>query len=236
MILGMSFLKISNVDMLFGKETLTWKFYTTNEALLTTKQVQIVDLKELIIAAFNADSETFVVHVTIWEQKEMPVHLEKQVQVGALLFDEASIEVLAEYSDYSNVFSVKNVAKVPENTGINEYAIELEESKQPLFGPIYNLGLVELEILKIYIKINLANGFIRPSKTPVRVLIFFNRKPDKSFRLCENYWDLDNIIIKNRYLLLLIGKSLDWLSQARRFIQLDLTSVYHRMRICEGDE
>ena len=50
--------------------------------------------------------------------------------------------------------------ELSENTGMNKYAIKLEEGKQPLFGPIYSLGLVELEILKIYIKTNLANGFI----------------------------------------------------------------------------
>ena len=38
-ILGMFFLKISNVDISFGKKTLTWKSYTANKALLNTKQV-----------------------------------------------------------------------------------------------------------------------------------------------------------------------------------------------------
>ena len=38
-ILGMLFLKLSNADMSFSKETLIWKFYTINKALLTIKQV-----------------------------------------------------------------------------------------------------------------------------------------------------------------------------------------------------
>ena len=38
-ILGMSFLKISNADVSFGEKTHTGKTYTTNEALPTTKQV-----------------------------------------------------------------------------------------------------------------------------------------------------------------------------------------------------
>ena len=59
-----------------------------------------------------------------------------------------------------------------ENTKINEYAIKLEEDKQLLFGPIYNLGPIELEILKTYIKINLANSFIQPSRFPTRAPIF----------------------------------------------------------------
>ena len=166
----------------------------------------------------------------------MPVHSEKQAQVGALLFDKAPTEVPAEYSDYSNVFSAENAAKLLENTGINEHAIELEEGKQPPFGPIYSLGPVELETLKTYIETNLANGFIRPSKSPAGAPILFDRKPDGSLRICIDYQDLNNITIKNRYLLSLIGKSLDRLGRAKRFTQLDLTNAYYRMRIREGDE
>ena len=123
-----------------------------------------------------------------------------------------------------------------DNTGINEHAIELEESKQPPFRPIYSLGPVELEMLKTYIKTDLANGFIRPSKSPAGILIFFDWKPDRSLRFCVDYWGLNNITIKNRYPLLLIGESFDLLGRAKRFTQLDLTNAYHWMRICEGDE
>ena len=122
-----------------------------------------------------------------------------------------------EYSDYSNVFSVENAAELPKNTRINEHAMELEEDKQPLFGLIYNLRPIELEILKTYIKINLANGFIWLFKSLAGTLIFFDRKLDKSFRLCVNYQGLNNITIKNQYPLSLIGKLLDMLDRARRF-------------------
>ena len=72
----MPFLKISNANIAFGEGTLTWKSYTTNKALPTTERVQLVDPKEFVIAALDADSETFVVHVAIREQEEMPVHEE----------------------------------------------------------------------------------------------------------------------------------------------------------------
>ena len=36
-VLGMLFLKISNADIAFGERILTWKSYTTNKALPTTK-------------------------------------------------------------------------------------------------------------------------------------------------------------------------------------------------------
>ena len=147
----------------------------------------------------------------------MPVHSKRQAQVGALLFDAASTEVPVEYSDYNNIFSAENIVELPENTGINKHAIKLEEGKQPPFGPIYSLGPVKLETLKTYIKTNLANGFIRPSKSPAGAPILFDRKPDGSLRLCVDYRGLNNITIKNQYPLPLIGESLDWLGRARRF-------------------
>ena len=76
-ILGMLFLKISNANVAFGKKTLTWKFYTTNKVLLTTKQVKLVNPKEFGVAALDAASETLMVHVAIREQEEMPVHSKK---------------------------------------------------------------------------------------------------------------------------------------------------------------
>ena len=66
LVLGMLFLKISNANVAFGKGTLTWKSYTTNKALLITKQIQLVDPKEFVIATLDVDSKTFVVHMAIW--------------------------------------------------------------------------------------------------------------------------------------------------------------------------
>ena len=139
----------------------------------------------------------------------MPVHSKKQAQIRALLFDMASTEVLVEYFNYNNVFLVKNIVKLPENTGINEHAIKLEKSKQLPFGPIYSLELVELEILKTYIKTNLTNGFIWLSKSLAETPILFDRKPNRNFRLCVDYQDFNNMTIKNQYLLPLISKSLN---------------------------
>ena len=134
---------------------------------------------------------------------------------------------MVEYSNYSDVFSAEYTTEFSKNTGINEHAIELEEDKQPPFRSIYSLGLVELEILKIYIKTNLANSFIWPFKSLVRALILFDRKPNESFCLYIDYQGLNNIIIKNQYPLPLIGKLLDWLGRAKRFTQLDLTNIYY---------
>ena len=63
--------------MLFDKKILTWRTYTTNKVLSTTKQVQIIDKKNFIIVALDANSETFMMHMAIKEQEKMLVYFKR---------------------------------------------------------------------------------------------------------------------------------------------------------------
>ena len=114
-----------------------------------------------------------------------------------------------EYSDFTNVFSLEMASEFPKYTEINNKAIELVNNWQPPYGPIYSIKTVELETLKTYIKTNLANGFIKPSKFLAEAPIFFDKESDGSLQLFINYWGLNNLSIKNRYLLPLVGESLN---------------------------
>ena len=55
-------------------------------------------------------------------------------------------------------------------------------------------------------------------------------------RLYVDYRGLNALTLKNRYLLPLIGETIDRLSGAKIFMQLDLKDAYHRIRIRKGDE
>ncbi len=100
---------------------------------------------------------------------------------------------------------------------MNEHAIELIDEKQPFYKPIYALSLVELKTLKTYIETHLKTGFIRSSKSPADALILFDKKPDGNLCLYMNYQCLNNLTIKSRYPLSLIGEILDCLGRAKRF-------------------
>lgn len=116
--------------------------------------------------------------------------------------------------------------KLSENLGINEHAINLINGNQPLYRYIYTLSPIELEMLKIYIETHLKTGFIPLFKSPSRAPIFVDKKSDGNLCLCINYRGLNNLTIKNRDPLPLIEESLNWLGQAKKFTQLDFTSVY----------
>ena len=78
LILEMSFLKISNANVLFGKRTLAWKSYTTSKAISTTKRVLIINKKDFVIAVLNANNKTIIVYVTIREREKIPVYYKRQ--------------------------------------------------------------------------------------------------------------------------------------------------------------
>lgn len=116
---------------------------------------------------------------------KMIIYLTREAQIISLLIKEVTVS--KEYLDFANVFSEKLAAELSKHTGINDYAIDLKKGKQPPYGLIYSLSLIELETLKTYIETNLANSFICSSKSPVNASILFVHKPNRSFWLYIDY-------------------------------------------------
>ena len=71
---------------------------------------------------------------------------------------------------------------------------------------IYSLLLEKLKILRIYLNKNLKKEFIQESQSSAEYSILFILKKNESLWLCVNYWELNNITVKNNYLLSLILK------------------------------
>ena len=232
-VLGMLFLILNGANVDFLGLELRWRTYSTKEALPTTRRVKLVGKKEFVAAALNPKHETYVVYAgsvssdTLPSSSPLNIHPFRKPQIFGLIAKKAPTKVPVEYSDFADVFSLDLASKLPEHTRINDHAIELVDGQQPLYGSIYSLKPVKLKTLKAYIETNLVNEFIRSSKLPAGAPISFNRKSDGSFWLCVDYQGLNNLTIKNRYPLLLIGELLDRLRRARRFTQLDFTNAYH---------
>ena len=213
-VLGILFLTLSGANVDFLDRDLRWKTYITEKALPTTRRIELVGKKEFAVATLDSELKTFVIYVA--SLNLVPgIHPDREAQIAFLLTEE--VKILGKYSDFTDVFSEEKALVLPERTEFNEHAIDLEDGKQPPYGPIYSLGPVELETLKTYIETHLKTGFIRPSKSPAGAPILFDKKPDGSLRLCVDYRGLNNLTIKNRYPLPLIGESLDRLGQAKRF-------------------
>ena len=94
------------------------------------------------------------------------------------------VGVPKKYADFSDIFSKKLAAMLLNCLNINNYTEDFEPGKQPSYGPIYSLSLLESEILKTYIETNPTNKFVRLFKYPIKAHIFFVKKPDGSLYLC----------------------------------------------------
>jgi Reverse transcriptase (RNA-dependent DNA polymerase) len=107
---------------------------------------------------------------------------------------------------------------------------------KPIYGLIYSLLEKELAALRDYLKENQKKGFIRPSITDASYPILFMLKPGGKLWLCMDYHHLNEIIVKNQYILSLILKLHDWIREAKWFITLDLRGAYNLIRMKEGEE
>lgn len=89
----------------------------------------------------------------------------------------------------------------------------------------------ELLILKKYLEDNLCKRFICANTSSATSLILFMKKPRGGLRFYINYQKLNAIIIKDRYPIPLIQKTLNQLSQNSWFSNFDMIAYFNKMRI-----
>ena len=176
----------------------------------------LIDAVKFADLAFVENAQTFIVKID---------DLCADGMLAGVVIDN---EIPSQFSEFEDVFSEQKANTLAEH-GPQDHAIDIN-GREPPFGPIYNLSVTELEVLRKYIDEHLEKGFITPSISPARAPILFVKKLDGSLRLCVDY------PIKNRYPLPLISEALDRLSRAKIFTKLDIRAAYNQIRIRKGDE
>src|SRR3954471_20293836 len=111
--------------------------------------------------------------------------------------------------------------------------IELVLDSQPIDCKIYPLSLEEQKQLDEFLKENLESGRIRPSKSLMASPFFFVKKKDGKLRPVQDYWKLNEMMIKNCYPLPLIQELVDKLKGAKYFTKLDIRWGYNNVHIKE---
>ncbi|GJX14834.1 putative reverse transcriptase domain-containing protein [Tanacetum coccineum] len=114
-----------------------------------------------------------------------------------------------------------------------EFRIKLIPRATPIAKSPYRLAPSELEELSGQLKELQDKGFIRPSSSPWGASVLFVKKKDGSFRMCIDYRELNKLTIKNRYPLPRIDDLFDQLQGSQFFLNIDLRSGYHQMRVHE---
>ena len=80
---------------------------------------------------------------------------------------------------------------------------------KPRKGRIYPLSKNKREEVQKFVEDQLRKGYIRPSKSPQILPVFFVSKKDGGKRMVIDYHNLNNQIVKNNYPLLLIIDLID---------------------------
>jgi len=82
----------------------------------------------------------------------------------------------------------------------------------------------------------LRKRYIRPSKSPQTLPVFFIGKKNRSKQIVIDYCNLNDQIVKNNYLLPLITKLIDNMGSKKVSTKMDLRWGFNNVRIKEGDE
>jgi Reverse transcriptase (RNA-dependent DNA polymerase) len=143
--------------------------------------------------------------------------------------------VLVEYHEYLDIFSEEKAHHFPESRPW-DHKIKIKEEFEPKSSKNYNLTPAEQIKLDKFLKENLEKGYIQPSQSPMASPFFFVSKKDSKLWPCQDYWYLNNWMVKNSYPLPLILEIMDKLKGAKYFTKLDVQWGYNNIWIKKGDE
>jgi len=112
----------------------------------------------------------------------------------------------------------------------------MEEAPKKLNAKAYAMTLKEEEALNQWLDKQLKVGLIVESKSRYTAPCFYIPKKDSSLRLVQDYRKLNQIMIKDKMPLPLIGEVIDKLKETKYFNKLDLIWGYNNIRIKEEDK
>src|SRR5258708_7070147 len=139
------------------------------------------------------------------------------------------------YRDFPDVFSEEAFTHLPPHKAW-DHAIELHSDAKLPRGRTFPRSPTEQKELDEFLRENLANGCICPSKSPIGAPVFFVKTKEGSLCLVQDYWKLNEIMIKNSYPLPLVSDVLTRLHDAEWFTTLDLCWGFNNVCLIEGDE
>jgi len=127
------------------------------------------------------------------------------------------------------LFNKKKFEKLLEQCEWDHKINLTEEAPRELDAKAYVMTLKEEEALNQLLHEQLKAGLIIESKSRYVVPCFYISKKDSSLRLVQDYRKLNQVIIKDKTPLPLIGEVIDKLKEAKYFNKLNLIWEYNNV-------
>ena len=127
------------------------------------------------------------------------------------------------------MFNKKKFEKLPERQEWDHKINLMNEALKELNAKAYTITLKEEEALNQWLDEQLKAGLIVESKLRYAAPCFYIPKKDGSLRLVQDYRKLNQITIKDKTPLPLIGEVIDKLKKVRYFNKLDLIWGYNNI-------
>ena len=186
----------------------------------------------------QSKDQMFMTRVYVEPQITSASH--RQMQASKLVEQEQSTKKATplpeHYQKHAHVFSKQEVQRFP-GPQLWDYAIELKkDAPTTLPGKIYTLMQDEQKALQNFIKEHVKKGYIHPSKSPYTAPFFFIKKKDGWLRSVQDYRQLNEWTIRNRYPLPLISELISCVQGVSLFSKFDIRWGYNNVRIKQGDE
>jgi hypothetical protein len=135
--------------------------------------------------------------------------------------------------DYPDVF-LEELLRMPPEREV-EFVIDLLPGTTPISKRPFKMSVEELKELKTQLTELQEAGYICLSSSPWGAPVLFVQKKDGSQQMCVDYRSINDVTIKNKYLLPRIDDLFDQMRGARVFSKIDLRSGYHQMKIRPSD-
>jgi hypothetical protein len=116
-----------------------------------------------------------------------------------------------------------------------EFAIDLVPGTALIAKRPYRMTTPELMELRKQLNELEQKGYVRPSSSSWEAAALFVEKKHKSQRLCIDYRALNELTIKNKYLLPRIDDLFNQLGRVKYFSKIDLRSGYYQLKIRSED-
>ena len=117
-----------------------------------------------------------------------------------------------------------------------DHAIDLQNNFRASKARVYPLSRNEKEEVQKFVNEHLKKEYIKPSKSPQILPVFFVGKKNRGKHMVMDYRRLNKQTIKNNYPLPLITDLVDSMGNKRVFTKTDLWWGYNNMRIKKEDE